>query len=134
MPHPERLLPILLAALLLGLTAGCQKASIDNNEAVRAAVLRHVEARGDLGLADLDIQVVSVKFEGDSSEAEVRFSPKGQPPESGMTMRYQLVREGDAWKVQPRPNAGHAMTPPAGTVAPAEMPPGHPPVAPKPRQ
>ncbi len=120
--------------------AGCRKADIDNNEAVRAAVLRHVEARGDLGLADLDIQVVSASFNGDSSEAEVRFLPKGQPPESGMTMRYQLVRDGDVWKVQPKPASGHTMPPPAASANPAtpaapapEMPPGHPPVNSTPR-
>lgn len=117
--------------------AGCRKADINNNEAVRAAVLRHVEARGDLGLADLDIQVVSASFNGDSSEAEVRFLPKGQPPESGMTMRYQLVRDGDVWKVQPKPASGHAMPPPATQTTPTapapEMPPGHPPVNSAPR-
>lgn len=131
MPRPQKIFALLLPAVLLGLLAGCQKASIDNNEAVRAAVLRHVEARGDLGLADLNVQVVGVKFEGDTSEAEVRFLPKGQPPESGMTMHYQLVRDGDVWKVQPKPNSGHEMPPPANPAAPAgAMPPGHPPVAP----
>lgn len=134
MSHPQRIVLILLTSLLLGLLAGCQKASIDTNEAVRAAVLRHVEARGDLGLGDLDIQVISTKFDGDSSEAEVRFLPKGQPPESGMTMHYNLVRDGDIWKVQPKANSGHGMPPPANPGAPAaEMPPGHPPVAPAPR-
>lgn len=134
MPHPRRILLITLTTLLLGLLAGCQKASINTNEAVRAAVLRHLEARGDLGLTDLDIQVISTKFDGDTSEAEVRFLPKGQPPDAGMTMHYILIRDGDVWKVQPKANSGHGMPPPTSPAAPeapaAEMPPGHPPVNP----
>lgn len=134
MPRAQLLVLFLLPALSLGFLAGCGKAKIDNNEAVRAAILRHLEARGDLGMENLDIQIVSTKFDGDSSEAEVRFQPKGQPPESGMTMRYKLLREGDAWKVQPKPDAGHAMPPASGGIAPAgAMPPGHPPVNPAPR-
>jgi hypothetical protein len=88
-------------------------------------------------LAELDIQVISATFDGDSSEAEVRFLPKGQPPEAGMTMHYNLVRDGDVWKVQPKANSGHGMPPPTSPAAPAapaaEMPPGHPPVNPAPR-
>lgn len=140
MPRVFPYVALILPAMLLGFLTGCTKADIQNNEAVRAAILRHLEARGDLGMENLDIQIVSTKFDGDSSEAEVRFQPKGQPPESGMTMHYKLLRDGDTWKVQPRPDAGHAMplspgapAPPTATPNPT-MPPGHPPVGSTPRQ
>ncbi|MDZ7636807.1 MAG: hypothetical protein U5J83_00900 [Bryobacterales bacterium] len=56
-------------------------------------MLRHLSARGDLGLGDLEIQVLNTKFEGDRCQAEVQFLPKGQPAEAGMTMQYALARE-----------------------------------------
>jgi hypothetical protein len=139
----------LLASLML-ILGGCQKANINNNDAVRDAVVRHLSARGDLGLGDLDIQVASTQFEGDTCRAEVQIVPKGQPAEAGMTMSYTLEREGDAWKVKPNPaGAGHGMQTPAAPEAPpvsggtpvtpapaggaGPLPPGHPPVATQPR-
>lgn len=131
--------------------AGCQKAQINTNEAVREAVVRHLSARGDLGLGELDIQVENAQFEGDTCRAAVRISPKGQPADMGMTMNYTLEREGDSWKVKPNPAAGgHAMQPPAGSPQepnapgappatpqpspnPGSLPPGHPPVASQPK-
>jgi hypothetical protein len=140
-----------LVATLMFVLGGCQKANINNNDAVRDAVVRHLSARGDLGLGDLDIKVASAQFEGDTCRAEVQIVPKGQPAEAGMTMSYTLEREGDAWKVKPNPSgAGHGMqapeTPEASptpgetpaTPAPAggtgPLPPGHPPVATQPTQ
>lgn len=151
-PIPRRLSLILpLVATVMLTLGGCQKADINNNDAVRDAVVRHLSARGDLGLGDLDIQVASAQFEGDTCRAEVQIVPKGQPAEAGMTMSYTLERGGDAWKVKPNPaEAGHGMQAPAtpeatptpgespATPAPAggtgPLPPGHPPVATQPTQ
>lgn len=134
--------------LMFGMLTGCQKADINNHEAVMTAVSKHIAARGDLGLGDLDIEVVKAEFDDDSCQAEVRFVPKGQSPDAGMTMHYTLERDGAAWKVKPKQNSGAGMdvpmsphepsTPEApespetepGPQAGQSLPPGHPPVAP----
>lgn len=133
--------------LMFGALSGCQKADINNHEAVMAAVSKHIAARGDLGLGDLDIAVVNAEFQDNLCQAEIRFVPKGQSPDAGMTMHYTLERDGAAWKVKPKQNSGAGMPAPGppqeapGTAAPAppattpvpqagqKLPPGHPPVA-----
>lgn len=113
------------------LTVACQRADINTNEAVRAAVASHIASRGDLSLSELEISVRNTRFDGDRCEAEVLFAPKGQPADSGMTMSYELQRDGDAWKVKPKAPGAHAA--PHGEMPPSPtspLPAGHPPVAP----
>lgn len=129
------LLHLVICCAVLG-TFACQRADINNNEAVRSAVVAYIASRGDLSLTDLDISVRNVSFQGDRCEAEVLFSPKGQGPENSMTMQYELERDGAVWKVKPKAPGAHAATPQGGVPAPptGETPPlpaGHPPVAPQ---
>jgi hypothetical protein len=120
---------LLIGLVLVG--ASCQRKNINTNDAVRTAVVAHIESRGDLALTDLDITLRNVRFDGDRCQAEVLFAPKGQPAESGMTMSYDLERDGDGWKVKPKAPGAHAA--PQGEVpgsSTAPLPAGHPPVAP----
>lgn len=116
------------------LLAACQRVDINNSDAVRQAVVTHIESRGDLTLAQLDITVQDVAFEGDTCEAQVLFVPSGQSAENGMAMRYTLDRVGDAWKVRPQAPSIHPMDSPDGNPhgAPesSQLPQGHPPIAP----
>jgi len=102
-----------LAALLLG---GCQK-NIQNNEAVRQAVVKYVGTRG-LSVDAMDITISSVTFKDNEAEAMVAFTPKGGGTNNGMTMKYSLVRKGAEWEVVKKPNAGsghgNMAMPPSG--------------------
>ncbi len=124
-----------LAFVLLIITVSCQRVDINTTEAVQSAVAAHIASRGDLSLSELDITVSNMNFQGDRCEAEVLFAPKGQGAENAMTMRYELEREGDTWKVKPKAPGAHAGAPPAEMPAPPAgespaLPAGHPPVAP----
>lgn len=131
---PSRLLvPVLALALITLLSSGCRRTDISNPEAVREAVVKHIEARGDIDLKDLELTVRNVSFQGDTCQAEVSFDPVGQPAGSGMTMRYSLERDGNAWKVKPPQAPTGAVHPPpasAPTGAAQSLPPGHPPLPP----
>lgn len=113
-----------LAAVLL-LLVGCAK-DIQNKEAVREGVVEYLRARKnlDLDMSAMQLDVSAVTFREKEAEATVTFVPKGGSASQGMTMKYQLERDGDKWKVKQKAEpagAGHA-------VPPADMPPGHPPV------
>jgi hypothetical protein len=128
------LLCILSIALTAATFIGCQRKNIDTPEAVRESIVKHIEARGDIDLKELELSVKNVSFQGNTCQAEVSFVPVGQPATSGMTMHYSLEREGDAWKVKPpKPPSGGMQTPPPTAtpqVPPSQqpLPAGHPPV------
>ena len=81
-------------------------------------------------MSSMDLEVGDMSFKADEAEATVSFRPKGSQA-SPMTMKYSLVREGNGWKVKPKPAAAPGENP-HGVMAPpqggATMPPGHPPV------
>jgi len=117
------MLRALPAAVLL--LAGCAK-DIQNKEAVREGVVEYLQARKnlDLDMSAMQVDVSAVTFREKEAEATVTFVPKGGSASQGMTMKYQLEREGGKWKVKQKaePGGGGHGAPPAG------MPPGHPPV------
>jgi hypothetical protein len=109
------------------LFVACNRAP-GNKEAIRAGVLEHLQKGAALDLAQLDVDVTDVKFEGNKATAQVSFKPKASP-QNGMNMSYTLERKGSKWEVIGR-GTGHggAMGGMMGGGAPAgEMPPGHPP-------
>jgi hypothetical protein len=134
-PSSYLLLFPLLVLMLFGVA--CQRVDINNPDAVRQAVVAHIESRGDLNLAELDVSVRNTSFEGNECRAEVLFVPKGEAPENGMTMQYALERVGDAWKVRPQMPSMPSAPMEGGTAGPMGMDPsgtglpaGHPPVPP----
>jgi outer membrane murein-binding lipoprotein Lpp len=118
-----RLGALLVLAVLL---AGCSK-NIQNEEAVRSAVIEYLNARAPqtgLDMSAMTVQVATMSFEKDSARVTVSVAPKGL--KGGMQINYDLDRKGDKWVV--RPNASPHMTPaPNGSEA---LPPGHPSVSP----
>lgn len=133
-------------ALLVGFAAGCHKAQNDQ-EAVRASIMKHLQARGGLNLAAMDVVVQQVAINGATAQAQAEFRVKQGG--AGMRMSYALERREGKWVVlrsqpmggeiahppmdssqQQMPNFPNlhdiGKTPPAGGTG--ALPPGHPPV------
>jgi hypothetical protein len=118
-----------LASIILLL--GCRK-DIQNNEAVRRAVVDYLAKRTDL--MAMEVTVSAVKYDKNQADALVYLSAKGGPAAgSGMQMRYALERQGDKWVVKPHsgasPHAGagaNSMGMPAPVNPGQSLPSGHP--------
>jgi hypothetical protein len=114
-----------LAALLL---AACARKNIDNQDAVRAAVMEYLttrQAQTGLDLKTMDIEITEMRFQQDEAHATAVFKIKGT--DAGMSLPYTLDRKGDKWVVRPRQESDnpHGNALPSG--APVEaLPPGHP--------
>ena len=125
---------VLCAVSVFGL-ASCAK-DIQNKDAVRQGIVDHLKARKnlDLDLSSMQVEITGLMFRENEADATVSFVPKGASPAQGMSMKYTLVREGDAWKVKQKaestnnPHTGGAMAPPAGGAGGLNLPPGHPPM------
>jgi len=129
----------ILCPLALLLLAGCTK-NIQTNDAVKAAVVKHLTQNSGLNLSAMDIEVTAVTFKDNEAEATVGFKPKGGGAASGMSMRYTLEKKGSEWVVKKKADSGmgHGMPMPGGMPSAAPqggaeapsgaMPPGHPPV------
>jgi hypothetical protein len=132
-----RPLPLVLAAVVL---AGCgSDRGIQNEAAVRQAVIDYLSKRTDLSLSAMEVNITSVSFRQNEADAMVAFRPKGAPASSGMAMRYTLERQGSRWVVKGRGHSqagqSHGMGQPgqpasggAGTGGGKPLPPGHPPL------
>jgi hypothetical protein len=115
-----------LAAIVL---AGCAK-NIDTPEAVKEGVLKDIAKKVDV--QSMDVNVDNVSFQEKEANAQVSFKPKGMPKSQSIVMNYQLVREGNEWKIKSRSMQGHeqaAAQQETGEGQPG-LPPGHPSVAP----
>jgi outer membrane murein-binding lipoprotein Lpp len=134
-------LKFLAAAPVVLFLAGCAK-DINNKEALRAAVIEHLnERQGKIGLSmdAMDVSIGAMEFQKDQAKATVNFKPK-QGGE-GMNIPYAFERKGEKWVVrsrmetgpgghgagQPIPSSEPGAAPPMGT-----MPPGHPATTPPP--
>lgn len=122
-----KFLPVLLAALVL---TGCAK-NIDSADAVKAGIIKDIGKKVDV--QNMDVNIDSVSFKDKEATATVSFRPKGGDPSMSMTMRYNMVRQGDEWHVKDRDMARHDQAkPPAddGKLPPVTpgtpLPPGHP--------
>ena len=142
-----------LAVALFGLNA-CKNQTNDN-DAIRAGILQHLNSVGTLNMSAMDMDMRSVSIAGKQAHAEVEFRVKTSgPPSGGMQVAYDLEKRGDAWvvlKSQPlggmqhpntspnpsanqpvhsMPNFNELLNPP-GAPGRAALPPGHPPVNPQ---
>ena len=131
---------ILLIALTLLVTA-CNKAP-QNKDAIKQAVVEHLNKGSGLDMSLMDVEVGSVTYNDNQAKATVTFRPKSSPDQA-MSMSYTLEAKGNKWSVvkkeggggAPAHGEGQAM-PPAGGMAPSmpppgggqALPPGHPPV------
>jgi|SRR2546422_7933973 len=102
----RRHLAALIAILILLWAVACKK-PVGENEAIRAAVQKHLAARGTLDLSAMEIDVKQVSIDRDHAIAQVEFRAKQGG--GSMQMAYTLDRQGDGWAV-------HAGTPSAGNI------------------
>lgn len=121
---------------LLGLVAiaailpACNR-GLHSDQAVREAIEAHLKTRSDLAMTKMSLELDSVKFAGDTAEAEVKYRSKDNP-NVAVSVRYTLRRAGDHWEVlssssgnpmATSPHSGGAMAaPPGPTAAPAPAP------------
>jgi len=118
----------LLAVTLFVLT-GCSKTP-ETSEAVKKGIIADLAKKVDVN--NMDVQVTSIAFHGDTADAVVNFAPKGQPS-GGMQMAYTMEKKEDGWHIAVRKgNAGAhgGATAQPGAAPTGEMPAGHPPVDP----
>ncbi len=110
---------VILSAVIL---AGCQKGGIDTKAAVLQAVEAHLKGNSQLELSNFTTSVESVKFNGDTAEALVKFQGKVSP-DAKVLVRYQLKKAGDHWEVTSSAPAGgqgmHGQTAMPQSPAPA---------------
>jgi hypothetical protein len=124
---------ISILAVLCALTAGCGK-KVNDQDAIRASIEKHLNGRADLNLSVMDREVKQVSVNGDHASAQVEFRLKGS--DAKMEIEYALERQGKEWTVlssQPMgmDNSHSGMgQPPAGTPdsGGGQIPQGHPPV------
>src|SRR5574337_34268 len=119
--------------IFLAAAAGCNKTSRAerDQQAIRAAVQKHLSERGNLNMAGMEVEVKKVTTQENRAEAQVEFRAKQGG--ASMQMTYNLERQGDAWVVRGgRPAVGDASHPPMGGGMPpagmGELPPAHPPL------
>jgi len=101
-------------AILLALTA-CNRGNRDTN-AIRQGVLDHLAGRS-LNVANMDIDIPSVQYQGDKADVTVVFKPKGVSAQ-GMTLHYQMQQSGGRWTVVNTQDSGHSTSVPQGTPNP----------------
>jgi hypothetical protein len=118
---------------LLAVAAGCKKQSNDQ-EAIRATIDKHLNARADLNLSAMDREVKQISVNGDHATAQVEFRLK--QGNASMQVEYALDRQGGEWTItnsQPaggkNPHSGGMPPPPTAPDSGGNsMPQGHPPV------
>ena len=108
---------IVSALLLVFCLAGCHRGA-ENNDAVRQGVLEYLATKG-MTPAAMDINVVSVKFNGDAADAVVSFAAKGTGA-GQMQIQYHLEQKDSKWKVVGRQDANQHG---GGQAAPGGAPP-----------
>jgi hypothetical protein len=99
--------------LIFGL-AGCHR-GVESNDAVRQGVLDYLATKG-MTPASMDINVTSVKFNGDKADATVSFAAKGTGA-GQMAIQYHLELKDNKWAVVGRGDAGQhgaGQMPPGG--------------------
>ena len=134
-----RLITLLAAGCSRG-TAPATSGAAANQEdperaAIRAALTKHLNERGTLNMAAMDMDIKDVKFTGDRADVQVQFRAKGTEG-AAMDMAYVLEREAGAWVVKTSASPGMQTHPPVGGAAGAsgELPASHPPVTPPKKQ
>ena len=118
-----------LACSIALLLSACAK-NIDTEDAVKQSVLKDIAGKVDVSA--MDINVDSVSFRDKEANAEISFRAKGQPTSQAITMKYDLVRQGDEWKIKGRDMqqhqqaAGQGAAAGQGTGNGQQLPAGHP--------
>ena len=137
----KRIWAALAAILVMGAGSACKR-NIDNQEAVRQAVIDYLGKRSNLNMSAMNVDVTAVTFRSNEADAVVSITARGAAPGQPMSMRYTLERQGDHWTVKGKADAGGsphgagAANPHGGAEPPpsGELPPDHPTVPATPKQ
>jgi hypothetical protein len=137
----KRIWAALTAILVMGAGSACKR-NIDNQEAVRQAVIDYLAKRSNLNMSGMNVDVTSVTFRSNEADAVVSITARGAAAGQPMSMRYTLERQGDHWTVKGKADAGGnphgagAANPHGAAEPPASgaLPPGHPTVPPTSKQ
>jgi hypothetical protein len=91
--------------------AGC-KSGNQSNDAVRQGVLDYLGQRAGMNLGGMDINLTSVKFNGNQADTTVTIGVKGSGT-TAMTMNYHLELKDNKWVVVGKQDSGqHGATMP----------------------
>ena len=99
-----------LAAALLLAAAACHKPSSDE-EAVRAAILQHLQKASTINLSAMDTSFGQITIDRDHAQAQVIF--KAKTDAATMQMTYALERRDGQWTVLGSRPVGGQMAHPA---------------------
>jgi hypothetical protein len=118
---------------LFAFAAGCKK-QVNEQDAIRASIEKHLSGRSDLNLSAMDREVKQISVNGDHATAQVEFRLK--QGNASMRVTYALERQGGEWSVtNSQPGGGQdphsgMESPPAASHGPGSnsLPQGHPPV------
>ena len=116
-----RLLAICLVASVLTAT-GCSRAdNLHSKEAVKAAIEAHLQQRADVMYSSLTLEVLDVKFSGDTALVQAMFRSKSSP-QIAVGVNYSLRRAGDHWEVDRSTPAGGMGASPHGAGSTTQPP------------
>jgi hypothetical protein len=123
---------ISVLTVLCVLAPGCAK-KVNDQDAIRASIEKHLNGRTDLNLSAMDREVKQVSVNGTHASAQVEFRLKGG--DARMEIEYALERKGNEWTVlnsQPMgmggPHSGSELPSAGGPDSGGgQLPPGHPP-------
>jgi len=105
--------------ILCALAAGCSK-PVNDQDAIRESIEKHLNSRTDLNLSAMDREVKQVSVNGDHANAQVEFRVKGG--DARMVIAYALERQGKEWTVQSSQPIGMGDAHPGS----GQLPPGDP--------
>jgi hypothetical protein len=118
-------------AILCVFSAACAK-KVNDQDAIRSSIEKHLNGRADLNLSAMDREVKQVSVNGDHASAQVEFRLKGG--DARMDIEYALERQGKEWAItssQPvgmgDAHSGADQPPAAGPDSKGgQLPQGHP--------
>jgi hypothetical protein len=99
MEAPMRILmATVLGVALVGVACNRHSENTQEKE-VRAALETHLQQKGNLAMNNMTMEIQSVKFNGDTADAQVRFQSK-EKPELAVGIHYVLRRVDGKWQVE----------------------------------
>ncbi|HMI52144.1 MAG TPA: hypothetical protein VK525_11565 [Candidatus Saccharimonadales bacterium] len=103
--------------------ASCRKQT-NQNDAIRAAIVKHLSTVNGLNLDAMDMNIANVAITGEKARAQVEFHLKGNPSsDASMKISYDLEKRGAMWVVVRKPVPdGSRDNPAPGTAPPAVHP------------
>jgi uncharacterized protein YhdP len=114
-----------MSLVVLGLagSGACHRLSgIHSKAAVQEAIEEHLKQQPNVAFQNMTVEVGDVTFNGDTAQAQVKFSSK-QTPHVAVGVVYKLRRVGNGWQVESTSSATMpGTTPHANAAGPTPSP------------